>query len=135
MLGTCKVKYSSNESAYTEAHSVTMKILAGEKLGKGDIVDIVSEGFPMDTTDYKTIGGSFMPYTNDGSGDNYTWSKPQHLRDIKKTHCFHLNTNIVQTSYLGLYHCFWADDLYASWGNCISGENVPLHAIQYEEIL
>lgn len=129
MLGTCKVKYSSNESAYTEAHSVTMKILAGEKLGKGDIVDIVSEGFPMDTTDYKTIGGSFMPYTNDGSADNYTWSKPQHLRDIKKTHCFHLNTSITQTTYLGLYHCFWADDLYASWANCISGENVPLHAI------
>lgn len=129
MLGTCNVKYTSGESAYTESHSVTMKILAGEKLGKGDIVDIVSEGLPMDLTSFQTIGGSYMPYIGDGSGDNYTWSKPKNLPKAAKTHCFHLNTNTVQTGYLGLYHVCWDDTKWLTWGNGISGENVGISAI------
>lgn len=132
MLGTCNVRTISDVGLSDEINATVLEFIAGEDLSKSDIVEIISEGLPIDKTDYKTVGGSFMPYTNDTKGDNYTWSRPKHLKSIHKMHCFHLNTNPWQTGYLHLYHCNWPDDAFLTYDVAVADEGVatPISAIQ-----
>ena len=129
MLGFCNVRTISDVNMDTEIKATTLEFIAGEDLSKSDVVEIMSEGIPMDLTDHKTMGASYMPYTNDSSAVNYTWSRPQLLSTAHKLHAFHLNSSVVQTTYLELHHSSWPEDLILTWAGGIADENTTISVI------